>query len=417
MAVSFDTSGYAAILRLKEAYRFDVGTGLMRVYQYMTTLGTVTMLTLSGRSAFLAGSVASVVALSTFLISPRVSKLADERGQGAIVPVGTLITVCGLALMLGNVALGGPFALCYVAAVLMGFLPNAPAMARTRWTYLTQTGRLGPDFPGLKTVYSYEGVLEDIAFMVGPAMAITLSSSIAPIAGLSVGGVILVVGAYLLTTARDTEPDEAWRAQSRTESEEAAADDTISRRSMFVTSQAVRMLFFSMLLLGMLFGMFDVAVVGYTQSIGHPNLGSIIMSVTAVISAVAGFTFGMVHFSSPIWKQYVAAAALCGVAYGLQLLIGGTPSMLIVCLVSSPFYAPFIISANGMCERSVPHDRLTESMTWMNAGLPCGMAIGPTLGGLCIDTFGAVAGFWASGAAAVALAVLSLATIPLWRKQ
>jgi predicted MFS family arabinose efflux permease len=56
-------------------------------------------------------------------------------------------------------------------------------------------------------------------------------------------------------------------------------------------------------------------------------------------------------------------------------------------------------------------------MTWMNAGLPCGMAMGPSLGGIIIDAFGPLSGFWGGGASAAALAVLTLVTIPLWRKQ
>ena len=64
---------YKAILRVREAYPFDVGCFLMRFLPYMNTIGTVTMLTLSGFSFFVAGLVSSTIALATFFISPPAS--------------------------------------------------------------------------------------------------------------------------------------------------------------------------------------------------------------------------------------------------------------------------------------------------------------------------------------------------------
>ena len=57
---------------MRAAYSFEVGGLLVRMYAFMRTIGTVSMLTLSGYSYFMAGLVASVVAFALFLISPRV---------------------------------------------------------------------------------------------------------------------------------------------------------------------------------------------------------------------------------------------------------------------------------------------------------------------------------------------------------
>ena len=141
---------YRAVLRVREAYAFDVGGFLMRIYAYMATIGSISMLTLAGYSFFVAGTISSTIALATFFISPRVSKRVDEKGQHAVVPWAAAIALAGLALMLTTVSFGGPTALCYVAAVLMGFIPNAQALTRARWTYLVRTGRLGSDAPTLK---------------------------------------------------------------------------------------------------------------------------------------------------------------------------------------------------------------------------------------------------------------------------
>ena len=116
---NFDRGVYRAVLKVREAYAFDAGGILMRVYAYMATIGSISMLTLAGYSFFLAGTVSSTIALATFLISPRVSKLVDERGQHAVVPKAAVVTLVGLALMLATVSLGGPIALCYVASAMV----------------------------------------------------------------------------------------------------------------------------------------------------------------------------------------------------------------------------------------------------------------------------------------------------------
>ena len=117
---AFDPKVYAGLLRVRQAYPFEVGCFLMRFYAYMMNIGTVTMVTLAGYSFFTAGLTSSVIALSTFFISPRVSKLVDARGQHRVVPVAAAVTMAGLALMLANVALRGPEWVLFAAALPMG---------------------------------------------------------------------------------------------------------------------------------------------------------------------------------------------------------------------------------------------------------------------------------------------------------
>ena len=200
------------MFRVKAAYSFEVGGLLVRMYAFMRTIGTVSMLTLSGYSYFMAGLVASVVAFALFLISPRVSKKIDERGQGAIVLPATCIALLGCAILLVTVLLKLPIALCFVGAALMGFLPTPQALTRARWVYLVKSGRLGDDAPELKTVFSYEGVMDDIVFMVSPALSIALASGIHPIAGMGCGFICCVVGTLLLVSSKDTQVGKrGWR--------------------------------------------------------------------------------------------------------------------------------------------------------------------------------------------------------------
>lgn len=425
----FDPGVYKAVLRVREAYAFDIAGFLMRFYVYMTNIGTVTMLTLSGYSFFVAGITSSAIALATFFIAPRVSKLIDERGQSRVVPFAAAIMLVGLVSLLGTVVAHGPVWMLLGSAVLMGFTPNPQAIVRARWTFLIRTGRLGAAAPDLRTMFSYEGVLDDVAFMFSPAISIALATAITPIAGMLAGGAAFVIGVVLLTVSRATEPQVGWVETGGEPSENnaegaaakgsagASSPDAHFGKSVLRTSSVVRVLFTLMLFVGAFFGVFDTATVALAEEMGNPNFASIVLMLSACVSMVMGFVFGMIRLRVPQHVQLVGCAVLIGCAYGTMALIDSALSLFVVGVLAAVFYAPFLIVANATCERAVPGERLTEAITWMNAGVTCGMAFGPTIAGTIIDTWGAIVSFDFGGALALAVAVTGLASFRLLKRN
>lgn len=413
-----DPSVYKSVLKVRRAYGFDIACFLMRFYQYMMNVGTVTMITLSGHSFLLAGAVSSAIAISTFIVAPQVSRLVDRYGQSRVVPFATAITVLGFALLVGNMALGGPEWLCFPAAVLMGFVPSAPALARARWTHLIRSGELGKGAPDLRTMFSYEGVLDDIGFMFGPSISIALASSIAPVAGMLAGAIALVVGTVVLVLSRSTEPKPSalrrgGEAPLQGEGPQAGADaptegSAAKGRSLLATTPVVRVLFVTMMFLGAMFGVYDFTTVGLAEELGDANIASMALMISAFVSMGAGFVFGMLRFRAPQYQQITVAALLLGASFGAMFLIDSMPVLLVVTVVGSLFYAPFLIVANATVERAVPTERLTEGITWVNAGITCGMAVGPSAAGFMIDGFGAPASFDLGAVFAIAIPVLIL---------
>ena len=219
---------YKKVLRVREAYPFDIACLLMRFFGSMLNIGVVTMITLSGYSFLTAGLSSSLIALSIFVVTPRVSKRIDERGQSAVVPKAAAVSLLGLVVLIANVALHGPVWPLFVGALLVGFFPSPQAMARARWTYLIRSGRLGEAAPDLRTMFSYESVLDDMAFIFSPSISIALAAAIAPVAGMVCGGVAFAVGVVLLCSAKSTEPHPGWSqtdvAGSGAEAASAVAD-------------------------------------------------------------------------------------------------------------------------------------------------------------------------------------------------
>lgn len=411
---------YKKVLRVREAYPFDIACLLMRFFGSMLNIGVVTMITLSGYSFLTAGLSSSLIALSIFVVTPRVSKRIDERGQSAVVPKAAALSLLGLVVLVANVALRGPVWPLFVGALLVGFFPSPQAMARARWTYLIRSGRLGEAAPDLRTMFSYESVLDDMAFIFSPSISIALAAAIAPVAGMVCGGVAFAVGVVLLCSAKSTEPHPGWSqtdvAGSGAEAASAVADvagdgaaaskgalaegaaavasaASVPSKSLLATSAAVRVLFVIYAFAGSFLGLFDTATVSLSEDLNSPDFAGAVLMASGAVSMTAGFLFGMVRLRAPLPKQLVVAACAVGLSFGTMFLIDSAPTLMAVALLGACTYAPLLIVANGVCERAVPDARLTEAITWLNAGYTCGAAFGPTVAGALIDTFGTMASF------------------------
>lgn len=411
---------YKKVLRVREAYPFDIACLLMRFFGSMLNIGVVTMITLSGYSFLTAGLSSSLIALSIFVVTPRVSKRIDERGQSAVVPKAAAVSLLGLVVLVANVALHGPVWPLFVGALLVGFFPSPQAMARARWTYLIRSGRLGEAAPDLRTMFSYESVLDDMAFIFSPSISIALAAAIAPVAGMVCGGVAFAVGVVLLCSAKSTEPHPGWSqgeaAGGAADVADAVADTagagaaaskgalaegaaavasaaSVPSKSLLATSAAVRVLFVIYAFAGSFLGLFDTATVSLSEDLNSPDFAGAVLMASGAVSMTAGFLFGMVRLRAPLPKQLVVAACAVGLSFGTMFLIDSAPTLMAVALLGACTYAPLLIVANGVCERAVPDARLTEAITWLNAGYTCGAAFGPTVAGALIDTFGTMASF------------------------
>ena len=392
---------YKKVLAVRQAYSFDIACLLMRFFGSMLNIGVVTMITLSGYSFLTAGLSSSLIALSIFVVTPRVSKRIDERGQSAVVPKAAAVSLAGLVILVANVALHGPAWPLFVGALLVGFYPSPQAMARARWTYLIRSGRLGEAAPDLRTMFSYESVLDDAAFIFSPSISIALAAAISPVAGMVTGGVAFAVGVVLLCASRSTDPGPGWgdggagaaSAAAEVEGEPAVVAEQPPRKSLLATSAAVRVLFVTYAFAGSFLGLFDTATVSLSEDLHSPDFAGAVLMASGAVSMTMGFLFGMVRLRAPLPKQFVVAACAVGLSFGTMFLIDSAPTLMLVALLGAATYAPLLIVANSVCERAVPDARLTEAITWLNAGYTCGAAFGPTVAGAIIDTFGTMASF------------------------
>ncbi|EIK68705.1 transporter, major facilitator family [Pseudomonas synxantha BG33R] len=370
---------YAELFQVPGARAFVLAGMLARMPISMTGIGLITMLAQVHGGYGLAGSVAAVFALATAFCAPQVSRWVDRYGQGKVLPIAALIGGGALLMLLLCTRLQAPSWTLFLFAALAGCMPNMSAMVRARWTELYR-GQ-----PRLQTAFALESVLDEVCFIIGPPISVGLSVVLFPEAGPLVAALLLAVGVTTFVLQRQTEPPihEHHGAHGR----------------WLIASPAVLILMTLLLAMGVIVGVVDVVSVAFAQHQGQPAAASIVLSVYAIGSCLAGLAFGALKLKAPLPRQFL----FCGVATALTtlplLLVSNIPALAVAIFISGLFFAPTLIVSMAMVEQIVAPSRLTEGMTWLITGLSIGVAIGAASSGWMIDHFGATSGFWVALAA------------------
>ncbi|RKO80531.1 MFS transporter [Pectobacterium parmentieri] len=367
---------------------------LARISLPMTGIGIITMLSQLRGSYALAGAVSATFVLTYALLSPQISRLVDQHGQGRVLPLATIISAIGMLLLLASSRWQAPDWTLFIGALLAGFMPSMSAMVRARWTAIYR------GHPHLQTAYSLETVFDEVTFIAGPPLAVGLSVAMFPQAGPLAAVLLLVVGVFALVTQRGTEPPVEKR-------------DVSTVRSVMVIKQAnVRLLTLLMAAMGIIVGTVDIVSVAFAEQRGQPAAASLILSAYAFGSCLAGLLFGALKLRTPLHRLLLLGGVATTATTLPLLLAGSIPALAAAVLIAGLFFAPTMIVAMSLVERLVPEHRLTEGMTWLLAGLNVGVALGAAVSGYVVDEGGARAGF----AVALCAGVLVL-LVTIWGYQ
>ncbi|MCM6776475.1 MFS transporter [Nocardia sp. CDC159] len=244
----------------------------------------------------------------------------------------------------------------------------------------------------MHTAFSWETVLDDVCFIVGPPVSLGLSAALFPQAGPLVAGLMLLAGTLWLAAQRGTEPPYGVAAQ----------------RSSLLSALGNRVVW-TLTLVMIAMGTIDVASVAFARLLGEPAAASIVLSLYAIGSCVAGFLFGAAKLTRPIGRLLILGIAATALLTVPLLFVHSLAGLSVAMLISGMFFAPTVILSGQLVESTVPARMLTEALTWSTAGLGLGVAIGPAAAGPLIDAYGANAGFWIAVAAGAFLLVLVIA--------
>ncbi|WP_085712417.1 MULTISPECIES: MFS transporter [unclassified Pseudomonas] len=380
---------YRELLTTPGATGLVLASAIARLPQAMIGIGIITMLVEQSGIYWLAGAVAGTFTLANALIGPYISKLVDQRGQSRVLPVVTTFSIGMLLALIFAVYMRAPAALLFVLAALAGTMPSMPSMIRARWTQLFR-GK-----PQLHTAFSLDTVLTELAYIIGPPMAIGLSVSLFAEAGPLVAVGLLAVGVTAFVLQRQTEP-------------KVVVGQTRHTGSTLLIP-GVPTIVLALLAMGAIGGSIDVAVVAFANAQGWPASATFILAAYAFGSLVAGLTFGALRVTLPIEKQFFIGILVTAITGVLPLFSPDVYVLSAMLFIAGISFAPTMVVVMKLGTIIIPPSRITEGLTWMTTGISIGVALGGLLSGLIVDAYGARAGFGVAVFAGLGMLIVVLA--------
>ena len=364
----------------------------------MAGLGAVMLLSAERGSFAVAGTVSAIYALSAAVIGPQISRLIDVFGQSRVVPIQLFVhvpAIAGLIVVAVTTELDWPlFVLALVAGAAQ---PIMGPLVRARWSAQLH------GTPLLRTAFAWESLIDEAVFILGPPLATIVALQVTPSAALILATILLIVGTLLLLTQKSTEPKPSGRHNAAKGRPAILLPGVAGISAIFV-------------LLGGIFGSFEVTTVAFSKEAGVPGAAGAVLALYAVGSLLAGLIFGALALRASLLKQFmVVVAALAVVTFPLPFL-GSIWLVAIGLFVAGIACSPVLISGMALIEQIVPGSRLTEAMAWASSGLAVGIAIATPLAGVIIDNHGAGPAYWVTSGCAVGAFLIACLVFPALRK-
>ncbi|WP_242298077.1 MFS transporter [Bacillus cereus group sp. BfR-BA-01382] len=387
-------NSYREIFSAPGTKGFSLAGFIARMPISMMGIGIVTMLSQVSGDYWLAGAVAATFTLSSALLAPHISRMADQLGQSRILLPTTGISVFFTILLLLCTKYEAPYWTLFLSALCAGCMPNMSAMVRARWTKLYRGSHK------LHTAFSFESVVDEICFIIGPVLSVSLSVMFFPEAAPLLSSVFLTIGVCLFTMQKSTEPPVHPR-------------DITNNGTVFKIG-SLRVLVFTLIAIGTIFGTIDVVSVAFAEQQGNTVAASFVLSVYAIGSCLAGLIFGTLKLNTPPYNQFLIAVTLSMITMLPLVFVNSITWLVVIVFFAGLSVAPTMIITMGLVEKIVSESKITEGMTWAITGLGIGVSLGSAIAGLVIDNFGAHVGFNVAiiaGGLALTIALLGYKTL------
>lgn len=369
----------------------------------MMLVGILSLTTIERGSLALAGGLTALAGIGTALMGPVFGALADRWGQRPVLLGGALVSIAASITFL--TAVGGEASdevLWLSAAAVGATMPQVAPLSRSRAAAVAQ--RLENDTPpargrALPLAMSYESIVDESSYVLGPVAVGLLATLLAPSAPL-IASMALTATVVIAFALHPT----AKLGSARPVRERRIALSPSSTWSSELTLLAV-----AMLAVGAVFGSTLTSVTAYLASLGQTELAGLvygIMSVGAIMTALAVGLLPPTISLRTRWRWF-ACVAVAGTTV-LTLVSGGGAVLIGLfvagCGVGAVLVALFSLGANAAHER-----RRNMVLVTLQSALTVGQALITALTGVLVEQSGAAAGFAVAVVASVVLLVMALA--------
>jgi len=390
---------YRQLFQTPGGLRFSIAGLVGRMPISMDSLALIFIVVHATDSYTLAGSLAAVASIVVAVALPFWSRTADRIGQRRTLFLAIPLRTIFLIIFIVLVTQKAPIWTWFISIILAeSSIVNAGGLVRRRWLWA-----LGENRNLINTAYSYEALMDEIVFILGPVIATACATSIAPSAGLIVGLVFMLIGTTAFALQTKTEPPPHPRNH-------AEPHPPVMRNP---TVQAVVL---PALFLGGFFSAVGISVVAYMQN--HHALAStgLMLAIWAAGSGTAAAANGMITWRlNHAQRFWIFLFALTLLSIPL-IFVNNMVSLGIALFCNGLAIAPLIVSAYGVAETAVPPAQITETLAWVIAGMPLGGAVASSFTGFVIDNYGAHRGFLVPFGALCCAMAMSLPYFRTWNR-
>jgi MFS family permease len=380
-------SGYSTLFRTPGGLGFSVPGLIARMPISMDSLALIFIVVAASDSYALAGALSATASVVMAFATPHWSRVADRIGQSAMLVRVVPIKVAGLCVFTLLVLNQAPTWTWFASIIIAESMSvNTGGLVRRRWLHVlspdkTSTAEDEQDRHLVNTAYSYEAIMDEIVFILGPIIVTACATTIAPAAGIIVGIIFVAIGVPLFIRQKATEPPSTPKR-------------IVDPHPAVIRNKRVQAVVLATTLLGGFFGSIAIVTVAFTEQRGQENMSGLLLAIWAFGSGIAAIINGAIK-----WKLSSASRFLIFLftltLLSVPMLFTHSLTWLAVALFFNGFaVAPLVINAYGVAEGAVPPEQITETLTWVVAGMPLGGAFASALAGLVIDQFGADIAYW-----------------------
>jgi MFS family permease len=315
-----------------------------------------------------AGAASAAWALGAGVIAPLQGRLVDRFGQPAVLIPSTLLNASAVAAVVLAARAGASTWLLAALAWLGGAaLPPLGACMRSIWA-----DTFADDATARNTAYTFESMIAELFYIVGPAITTVLIAVSSPSAALLVAIGLSAAGTVGFATA-------ALARQWRSEHIERP-------RAGALAAPGMRTLMLAIIPTGIAFGALEVAMPAFAVEQGHSaGLAGIFLSAMAVGSLLGGLWYGARRWSGPIVTRFIGLEVLFALGLLPLLIADSIGSMVVLMTIAGLALAPSAAAGYLIVDRIAPPGTVTEATTWVMTANVAGGALGAAVGGIVVQ--------------------------------
>ncbi|XVV04144.1 MFS transporter [Actinosynnema sp. CA-248983] len=326
------------------------------------------------------------------LVGVAVGSIVQGRLMDRLGPTRPLLTAVSLFAVFVTLAVmaveaGATLAVLVPVAIAVGFTePMVGSASRALWAHMLPPGS------ARHAGYAYEAISMEVFFILGPGLSGLLVAAPWAGTGVVVGAVSMVVGALwfaLNPTVRGVRPSPA-------------------KRSLLgaLASPGMRTVALAALGFGVTIGFIEVAVPAAAANAGHVGLGGLLLSLWSVSSVLFGVLYAMRPFPR---AMHLRLPVLLG-GFALLSVLLAVPTTLIglgaALLVVGTLITPQATTHSAAIEQVAPAGTATEAFGWVVTAVTVGLAIGQSVSGQLVESYGTGTAFVAAAGAGLLIAAL-----------